>query len=166
MTFDDLAFGDRLFVDANPLVYYFAGDPAFGAACQRLVQRIESQDLLGFTSTHVLGEVAHQLMILEAVRLPGWTPGKVKKRLRQQPGALQNLTRFRTAIESILQSRLQVLTIDPSLLGAAAVLSQHHGLLTNDALTVALMQVQGPSKIASADADFDRVPGITRYAPV
>ena len=32
MTFDDLAFGDRLFVDANPLVYYFAGDPAFGAA--------------------------------------------------------------------------------------------------------------------------------------
>jgi hypothetical protein len=42
VTFDDLAFGDGLFVDANPLVYYFAGDPAFGAACQRLVQRIES----------------------------------------------------------------------------------------------------------------------------
>jgi predicted nucleic acid-binding protein len=165
MTFDDLAFGDSLFVDANPLVYYFAGDPAFGAACRRLVQRIETQDLLGFTSTHVLGEVAHRLMILEAVRWPGWAAGKVKKRLRQQPGALQNLTRFRTATETILQSRLQVLTIAPSLLGAAAAVSQQHGLLTNDALTLAWMQAHGLTRIASGDTDFDRVLGLTRYAP-
>jgi predicted nucleic acid-binding protein len=104
-------------------------------------------------------------MILEAVSLPGWASGKVKKRLRQQPGALQNLTRFRTAIETILQSRLQVLTIAPSLLGAAAVISQQHGLLTNDALSLAVMQANGLTKIASADTDFDRVPGLTRYAP-
>jgi predicted nucleic acid-binding protein len=31
---------------------------------------------------------------------------------------------------------------------------------------VALMQHQGLTRLASHDADFDRVPGITRYAPI
>jgi predicted nucleic acid-binding protein len=31
---------------------------------------------------------------------------------------------------------------------------------------VAVMQANGLTKLASNDADFDRVPGITRYAPV
>jgi predicted nucleic acid-binding protein len=37
--------------------------------------------------------------------------------------------------------------------------------LTNDALIVAVMQAHGLTNLASHDADFDRVPGITRYAP-
>jgi predicted nucleic acid-binding protein len=48
---------------------------------------------------------------------------------------------------------------------SSAKLSQQNGLLSNDALIVAVMQAHGLSKIVSNDADFDRVPGITRYAP-
>jgi predicted nucleic acid-binding protein len=166
MTFADLATGDAVYVDANTLIYHFGPHPTFGAACRQLVQRIESQDLRGFTSTHTLAEVAHQLMIVEALTLPGWSPGKVKKRLRQQPGALQSLTRFRTAVETVLQSRITVVTIAPPLLGTAVVFSQQWGLLTNDALIVAVMQANGLTRIASHDKDFDRVPWITRYAPV
>jgi predicted nucleic acid-binding protein len=166
MTFADLATGDSVFVDANTLIYHFGPHPTFGTACRQLVQRIEGQDLLGFTATHTLAEVAHQLMIVEALTLPGWSPGKVKKRLRQQPGALQTLARFRAAVEMVLQSRIKVLTIDPPLLGTAATISQQCGLLTNDALIVAVMQANGLTRIASHDTDFDRVPGLTRYAPV
>jgi hypothetical protein len=57
MTFADLAAGDSVFVDANTLIYHFGPHPTFGTACRQLVGRIESQDLLGFTSTHTLGEV-------------------------------------------------------------------------------------------------------------
>jgi predicted nucleic acid-binding protein len=32
-------------------------------------------------------------------------------------------------------------------------------------LTVAVMQAHGLDKVASSDPDFDRVPGLTRYAP-
>jgi predicted nucleic acid-binding protein len=166
MIFADLVAGDAVFVDANTLIYYFGPHPTFGAACRQLMQRIESQDLLGFTSTHVLGEVAHQLMIAEALTLPGWTAGKVKKRLHQQPSVLQSLARFRAAVETVLQSRLQVLTIAPALLATAATISQQYGLLTNDALSVAVMQVNGLTAMASHDTDFDRVPALTRYAPV
>jgi predicted nucleic acid-binding protein len=45
-------------------------------------------------------------------------------------------------------------------------MSQQHELLTGDALIVATMQQHGLTHLASADADFDRVPGITRYTPV
>ena len=78
---------------------------------------------------------------------------------------MHTLTHFRTAVESVLQSRLQVLTIAPPLLATATGISQQCGLLTNDALTVAVMQANGLTKVASADSDFDRVPGLTRYAP-
>jgi predicted nucleic acid-binding protein len=166
MIFADLATGDSVFVDANTLIYHFSPHPAFGTACRQLFQRIESKDLLGFISTHVLGEAAHQLMIAEALTLPGWSAGKVKKRLRQQAAALQTLTGFRTAVETVLQSRITVLTIAPALLATATIISQQCGLLTNDALTVTLMQANGLTRIASHDSDFDRVPGLTRYAPV
>ncbi len=105
-------------------------------------------------------------MIIEASTLPGWTLGKVRQRLQQQPSAVQQLTLFRRAIETVLQSRFRILTLAPAALGAAVVFSQQHGLLTNDALSLAVLQANGLAKIASADADFDRVPGLTRYAPV
>ena len=79
---------------------------------------------------------------------------------------MQQLTAFRQAIDRILQSHLQVLTVTPVLLATAAALSQQIGLLTNDGLIVAVMQAHGLTRIASSDTDFDRVPGLTRYAPV
>ena len=52
-----------------------------------------------------------------------------------------------------------------SLLGDAVRIIKQHELLVGDALIVAIMQAHGLTSLASNDADFDRVPGITRYAP-
>jgi predicted nucleic acid-binding protein len=166
MILADLAAGDSVFVDANIFVFHFGPDPAYGPPCGQLVQQIQNQRLRGFTSTHVLAEVSHRLMVLEASTLAGWVAGKVKRRLKQQPGAVKQLTQFRSAIETILRSQIHVFTIGPALFADAVVLSQQHGLMTNDALILAVMQTNGLSKIASEDADFDRVPGIIRYAPI
>jgi predicted nucleic acid-binding protein len=105
------------------------------------------------------------MMLVEASALPGWTSVKVKNRLQQQPLAIRTLSRFRKVIETILQSRIQVLTIAPSLILQATGTSQTAGLLSNDALIVAVMGANSLTKLASHDSDFDRVPGITRYAP-
>ena len=164
--FASLSAGASIFLDANTLVYHFQPHPTFGPACNQLMARIENQDVLGFSSTHILTELAHRLMMIEAATLPGWKPTKVKRRLLQQPAALQNLSRFQAAVDAVLQSRLQVLTIAPPLVLAATRISQSSGLLSNDALIVAVMQAAGLTNLASSDADFDRVPGITRYAPV
>ena len=65
-----------------------------------------------------------------------------------------------------VQSRIQILSISPPSIAVATAISQQTGLLSNDALVVAVMQDRGLRNLASHDADFDRVPGVTRYAPV
>lgn len=165
MTFAQLVAGCSVFLDTNTLVYYFQPHRVYGPACQQLVQRIEQGQILGSTSTHVLGEMAHRLMTLEASTWQGWTSGKVAQKLRKQPAAVQKLSHFQSAVDSILQSRIQVLAIPLSLLSTATSLCRQIGLLFNDALIVAAMQQHGLTNLASNDPDFDRVPGVTRYAP-
>jgi predicted nucleic acid-binding protein len=128
------------------------------------LQRIENRELTGYTSTHTLSEVSHRLMTIQASAQFGWPLAGIGNRLRTQPAEVQKLTAFRRAIDHILHSHLQVLTILPLMLATAVALSQHLGLLTNDALIVAVMQANGLNKVASSDTDFDCVPGLTRYA--
>jgi predicted nucleic acid-binding protein len=166
MTFADLPAGAVVFVDANTLTYHFQPHPVFGPACRQLLQRIEQQQVTGFTSTHVLSEVAHRLMTLEANALFGWPFANIGNRLRTHPAQVRRLSDFRQAIDTVLQSKLRVLVPPPDLVGAGAALCQQVGLLTNDGLIVAVMQANGLTNLASNDGDFDRVPGLTRYAPV
>ncbi len=166
MTFADLLPGEAVFVDANTLVYHFSAHATFGPACTHLLQRVENQELLGFTSTQILGEAAHRLMTTEASSLFGWPFAGIGNRLRTHPTEVQRLSIFRTAMDDIARSKLRVLTVTPDMLPSGAGICQKIGLLTNDGVVVAVMQANGLNKIASNDADFDRVPGLTRHAPV
>ena len=165
MTLDQVPAGAHVFVDANVLVYHFQPHPGFGPMCHRLLERIERQDIEGSTSTNLFGELGHRLMVIEAGTLPGWAGGKVMNRLKQQPDVVKQLTLFQTAVESVLQSQIRVFTVPAVLVSAAATLSRHHGLLTNHAFILALMQAHQLTHLASHDAHFDGLPGLTRYAP-
>lgn len=104
-------------------------------------------------------------MALEAATCLGKPKASTAKFLKSHLSEIQKLTGFRQAIEDLCASNLSILAIPSNLVPTMTALSQQIGLLTNDALIVAVMQANGLSKIASNDADFDRVPGITRYAP-
>jgi predicted nucleic acid-binding protein len=165
MSLDDLVAGDAAFVDANIFTYHFQPHPTWGPSCTRLLQRIENRELDGFTTIAVLGEVVHRLMTIEAQITLAWSFAGIGNRLRSNPAEVQKLTVFRLAAEKVLQGRLQILPVTGATLARAVVLCQQLGLLTNDGLILATMQAHGLNKLASHDADFDRVPGITRYAP-
>ncbi len=164
MTFADLVRGDSVFLDANTFVFHFQPHAVFGPPCTDLLKRIELQEFSGCTSTHVLSEVAHRLMTMEASSLFTW-PSKIVQRLQQSPTHVQRLTQFRSALQKIPQMGIQILAIPADMVDTAAGISQQVGLLSNDALIVAVMQANGLTKLASHDADFDRVVGLTRYAP-
>ena len=166
MTFIHIPANASVFIDANIFIYYFAPEPVLGPECRLLMDRIgKFQDFFAFTSTLVLSEVAHQLMVLEAVQTFGWPLAGVTRRLQKHPAEVRRLTVFRQAIDEIPRLGIEVLPVERHLSPLAASLSQLHGLLTNDAITVATMQDQTIVHLASNDADFDRVPGLTRYAP-
>jgi predicted nucleic acid-binding protein len=143
MIFADLIAGDAVFVDANTFLYQFSPDPVLGPPCSQLLQRIQNQELLGFTSIHLLAEVAHKMMTLEANRLFGWPLAGMANRLRRHPAEVQQLTAYRLGISRIAQSRIHILPVPLAVLVDATVISQGTGLLTNDALIVALMHHHG-----------------------
>ena len=166
MTFADLPAALAVFLDANTIVYHFSRHARYGLACTALLERIARQELVGYLSSHVLSEAAHRLMTLEAIDRYGWPYAGIAQRLRKHPAEVHALTRFRQAIDEVPRFGIQVLAIPTALIHVATERSQQHGLLHNDALIVAVMQFNGLSNLASSDTDFDRVPGLTRYAPV
>ena len=163
MKFADLASGSSVFLDANVFVYAFAPDPQFGRPCAELLERIEHHDLIGFTSSHVLSDVAHRLMSLEACAAFGWPYAGIAQRLNRHPSDVQKLVRFRQAIDAIIAIGIQALPTAARHIVAAAAISQQHGLLSNDALVASMMTEHTLTQLASYDTDFDRVPGITRF---
>jgi predicted nucleic acid-binding protein len=98
-------------------------------------------------------------MLIEASQaLARPLPG-ILKWLKKHPQEIGKLVSFRLAVQQIPKAGIQVLTIAPALIDAAAAVSQQTYLLSNDALIVAVMQYQGLTQLASHDAGFDRVPG-------
>jgi predicted nucleic acid-binding protein len=165
MTFANLPAGSLLFIDANTFIYHFTPEPVLGPACRSLLERIARQEVTGMTSAHVPTNVAHRLMTIEAMARYGWPEAGIASRLKKHHVEIRNLDRHRQAIDGIAAFGIQVLAITQPLVASAAVLSQQHEILSGDALIVAVMQANGLTNLASNDADFDRVPGITRCAP-
>lgn len=166
MTFDDIPSGAAIFLDANCLVYAVTADPRYGPACKRLLERIDNRGVQGFISAHVLGEMAHRVMTVEAsTRFNRQLNTGIANWLRRHPAEVQQLVRHRQAIDEVRNAKVQVLSVEGADVSRAADLSAPYGLLSSDALIVVIMQRHNLSLLASLDPDFDRVPGLTRYAP-
>jgi predicted nucleic acid-binding protein len=166
MTFADLQNGAAVFVDANVLVYHFTNHAKYGLACTTFVERIELGDLQGFTSTDWLADVTHRIMTIEAMTQFGWPATSLAARLKKHHASIPQLSLYQSATAKVGQLGIQILPVSESLLLAATHISKQCELLTGDALIVAVMRQHGLMSLASEDGDFDRVPGITRYAPV
>jgi predicted nucleic acid-binding protein len=161
----DIPAGTVVFLDANIFVYHFVPHPLLGHSCRDLLQRISRGEIGGITSSGVLSNAAHRLMTYEASDTYGWPMDGIAYRLQQHPNKLMALTRFRQAVEEVPIFGVRVLSVGLSDVVSAAALSQQYGLLSGDALVVAMMQHLGIVNLASNDADFDRVPWVSRLSP-
>ena len=60
----ELLTGQTIFIDANIFIYHFTG---LSQECSSFLERCERGDLWGITGVHILLEVLHRLMMIEAV---------------------------------------------------------------------------------------------------
>ncbi len=165
MIFSDIPAGAAIFVDANIFVYHFMPHAVFGPACTDLLDQIENQQVTAVTSASILMDVAHRLMTVEAHMLWGWPFTAMAQRLKRHPSEVQQLSRYRQALDEIASLGFPLLPVTSQLVSQAANISRQFGLLTSDALVAAVMRDHGLIHLASHDADFDRLPGLSRYAP-
>jgi predicted nucleic acid-binding protein len=166
MTFADISLGSAVFIGAITLIYHFTGHPTFGPAYADLLDLIENNSICGSTSSHVLGEMSHRLLCIEAQQAFGWPAVGISHRIKQHPNLASQLTRYRQAIDEVRLIGVSVLPVDGYHVSQAADITWQFGLLTNDAIIVAVMRASGLTVLTSNDADFDRIPGINRYSPV
>jgi len=162
MALTEIPPGSAVFVDANIFIYHFAGR---SGECSAFLRRIEAGELQGFTGPISLLEVAHRLMMLEAAaRRPGMK-GSPAMILNKRPDLVRELSMYYFSVLAIAKFGLQVVPLPPDLLTASQEFRQAYGLLVNDSLVAMHMRQAGLSFLASADAAFDRVKGIDRFAP-
>ncbi len=105
-------------------------------------------------------------MSLDACASFAWPYAGIANRLKRHPGEIAKLQKFRQALDQIVAVGIQILPVGAQDVLLAGDLSIQRGLLSGDALLIAMMQIRGLTQLASNDADFDRVPGITRFGPV
>jgi predicted nucleic acid-binding protein len=130
------------FLDTNVFLYATGADHPNREPCRALLERLRTGTLVATTNTEVLQEIvfffARRGRVGEGVRLA-------------------------RAVAELLPDLLPVTRVD--LERAFELLGAHEGLPPRDAVNAATMSNSGITVIISADAHFDRMPGITRLHP-
>ena len=162
MTLERVPPASRIFLDSTIFIYHATGA---SPQCRALLERCEVGEVAGVTSVLVLAEVAHRLMIIEAVAI-GLVPGKdVVKKLRARPDLVRRLHVYQEQIERIPLMGVDVIPLEVGTLLRSADIRREYGLLVNDSLVVATARGAGIGHLASADPDFDRVKDLKLYRP-
>lgn len=162
MGLSEIPSGGRAYIDANIFILHFAGH---SDECSRFLERVERGDVGGVTGPTSVLEVAHRLMILEALERGFPVRPNPAARLARQPDLVTQLSKYYFSVLSLSRMGVEVLTLPQDFLTASQEFRQRYGLLVNDSLVALHMRVAGVSILASADAAFDRVPGIRRFGP-
>jgi len=159
---DDLPSGSEVFIDANIFIYH-SNDRS--PASSRLMERLEAGDVDGVTGAHVLMEVLHRLMTMEADEKRMITPGNPARKLKEHPEIVRALADYQRLVERIPEIGVQILPVDLEVIQRSRAVRVREGLLVHDSITVAMMEGAGLRAIATADRDFERVVGLEVYSP-
>lgn len=137
------------FLDTNIFLRYLTrDDERKSQACRALFRRLDSGEEQATTSESVIAEVVYVLSARTGAGYglaPTDVAGRLKPLLAVDGLKLAHKRRYRRALD---------------------VYAAHPFLDFEDAMSVAHMEDQRLTELTSYDADFDRVPGVTRKEPV
>ena len=162
MRFDALKNGDSVFIDANIFIYNFGGH---SAECKDVLLRCAKGELLGITSTFILAEVLHRLMIAEATQKEFITDKNPVKKLREHPEIIKKLSTYIHDIGQISDMNIKIVELTHDCIKKSAEIRLSEGILTNDSLVVATMVDIGVSNLLTNDNDFDHIERLHIYKP-
>jgi predicted nucleic acid-binding protein len=153
------------YLDATIFYYHLVDVPPLSDDCSDLLTRIERGHVQGVTSSVAVAEATHKVMLADVVQRHGVDHSGLIARLKRHPELLDGLTNHQRVTATVRGLRLPVEAITLDLLARGAELSSQKRLLTNDALTLTVMQKLGVTTLATNDDDFDAIEGITVYKP-
>ena len=161
----DLPNSIMCFVDANILCYHIVQTPLLSDECTQFIQRIAQGAITASTSAVVVAEAIHKVMLAEAVQQYQLDHRGLAHRLQRHRELIAGLSAHRRVPGLIQALSMHVEPVTLDLLARAVDISIHHHLLTNDAVTIAVMERLGLSCLVTNDDNFDAVPGLVVWKP-
>jgi predicted nucleic acid-binding protein len=150
-----------VFIDANIFVYGLTGQ---SADCSEFLTRCLHEEVTGIALFETVNEATHRFMLAEALA-KGLIARGTARQLRENPKLIPLLLDYWKNVERILVLNLLFVPVNESIVRNAQAERQAAGLLTNDSMIVSGMREYGVSFLATNDADFERVGGITLFKP-
>ena len=163
MNLDDIEAGSLCVIDTNVLLY---AEQGVSDEAQRLIRRCASGELIGTLPQTVWQELAHKLMLAEAMMRGLVTGGNPAARLAAKAEAVSGFSLYRAKVR---RSWISVSALRPPrsmiLVKVAFRLQEKYGLLTNDALVLAIAIRLKADALVSHDKAFRSVTELEVYYP-
>jgi len=156
----------RLFIDANIFLYTILGHHRFKSPCEEFLIKLENGEYEGITSTLILNEVVHKLMLAEVVKINKLnSEHEALKLIRKKPDIISKLQSTWSNYAYIRRYPITIVEVDERAMDLSVQISQSYRLLISDAVHIAVMKTRGIVNLASSDSDFERVAGIDLWKP-
>ncbi len=149
-------------IDTNILVY---ANQSRSRECVNLLERCAGGDLQGIVPSPMAAELAHALMLIEA-RENNWIErGGPARALAARPDLVRRLVRYEAQMREFFAIGLRIEPAGAGDILEAMRIQRESGLLTNDALLLAVARRLNCEAVASADKALAAAPGFAVFAP-
>jgi len=162
MFLEEIPSGTSVFIDSNIFIYHFLD---ISQSCTDFLCRVEDEEVVGYTSTVVLAEVLHRLMIAEVVEKYNTKSREAVRLLKEKPGIIPSLTKCEDAVRAIPRFNIAILTYSAEAVFQSRKLRLKYLLLANDSLNLQVMNLNNLADIATNDSDFERIGQIKVWKP-
>lgn len=149
-------------IDTNILFY---ANQRSSMQCVEFLKRCASDEISGIIPIQILAEFTHILMLAEARDLGLIKGSNPAKQLSQSPNKVKALYRYEGLIRDLLSIGLRIEPLEQEDFFLAISIQRLYGLLTNDALLIAVAKRLRVTAVASADKVFEDVKEISLYKP-
>lgn len=161
----DIPPGTHVFVDANIFYYHLVETPPLSEECSNFFERVEKQEIIASTSSVAVAEAIHKVMLADAVSRHGLDRAGLAHRLQRHRQLIATLSEHTKVPALVRALAIHVEPVTLTTLERAAALSTNYQLLTNDSLTVTVMEQLGLKDLATNDENFDTVTSLTVWKP-
>lgn len=160
---DDIPGGSLCVIDTNVLLY---AEQGVSDQAQRLLRRCARGELSGLLPQTVWQEVTHKLMLAEAMTKGLISGGNPAGRLAAKPEAIRSLSLYRAKVQALVDLGIgfESCTLT-DLTKSAFGLQEKYGLLTNDAVVLAVAIRLKADALVSSDKAFHEVNEVAVHAP-
>lgn len=121
MYLHDIEEGQRIFIDANIFIYHFSQGSRFNKSCTDFLSRIEKAEIHGITSSAIIQEATHRLMMVEASSVIDTEVKNLPKYLKQHPDLVKQLTKHLTIPMQISKLNIEIIPLTASLIEESQV---------------------------------------------